>query len=108
MVQVAPAIEDYTADALRESTLSDRFTDSSCRFKVTTCRAAQLLCRGGSRDQGLALEVVDDLRVDVIQAAIDGQARPCGAAANLPTNAPVNRLSHYCSARICHVPSTDF
>src|ERR1700680_811571 len=84
VVLVPAAVEHYFADSGGFGALCDRFADDLGRRDVPA--AIEILLRffvdrtGG--DQGLAGAVVDNLRVDVTQRAVNAQTRALGGAGN--------------------------
>src|ERR1700736_5881482 len=74
MVQIAAAIEYNFLDALCLGTLSDQFADLFCSRQVSTVPPTRLLSAGRGRGHGMALTVVDHLRVNMLQTAEHSQA----------------------------------
>ena len=87
VVDVAPAVERYGLDVGRLAELGDLRADELGGALVPARRAAELLpdLRGqrGGGGEGGAGGVVDDLGVDVVVGAEDGEARPLGLALEL-------------------------
>src|SRR5882724_387220 len=102
MIKVPAAVEDHTADSFFDCTFCNRLTDPLGSIEIAPTGATQiLLCTRRRHDPPTEL-IVNHLRIDVIQAAINGQARPLAVTFYLAANSPVNRLANYCSARVCH------
>ena len=82
MIDVTTAVENDFRDALLERTFRDLGTDS---FRCLDVAAVVLesLVLGAGRDERDALRVVDDLRIDVCEAAIDIEARALGGACDM-------------------------
>ena len=87
VVDVAPAVKRHSLDVGRLAQLGDPGTDELGGALVPARRPAQLLpdLRGQrrGRDERRAGGVVDDLGVDVVVGAEDGEARPLGLALEL-------------------------
>src|SRR5258708_25369076 len=94
VIFVPAAVEHYFADSSGLGTLGDGFADDLGRGDVAA--ALEILFgffvdRAGG-DQGLAGAVVDDLRVDVAQRAVNAETRALGGAGNLGAHAGVDPL----------------
>src|SRR5690606_20604461 len=90
MVDVRAAVEDDFLDAGLDGTLGNQLADSGsgCNVSAGLQRVAQFLVEGRSGSQGMALRVVDDLRVDVLRRAMHGQTRTlAGDLLDLTANA---------------------
>lgn len=74
MVNIAATVEYDFRDALFESALSDFCTDSLSCFDVAAV-VLETLVLGACRDERYALLIIDDLRIDVCEAAIYVEAR---------------------------------
>lgn len=74
MVNIAATVEYDFRDALFESALSDFCTDSLSCFDVAAV-VLEPLVLGACRDERYALLIIDDLRIDVCEAAIYVEAR---------------------------------
>src|SRR6185503_7709948 len=107
VVQITAPIEHDLFDTLGDRTLGDRGADTASGVEIPTARTTQVFLGGGSGNDCLAESIVDHLRVNVIQAAIDRESRSFRVAFNFPANPRVNRVSHYCSVRVCHLASTN-
>src|SRR3712207_877960 len=98
----AAAVEDHLLDARRYRALGDGAADPLRGLYVAARRALQvLLDRRGRGDCDGAL-VVDDLRVDVVDAAEYREARALGVAAHAAAYARVNRAPDRCLVSLCH------
>src|ERR1700720_3844016 len=92
VVLVPAAVEHYFADSSGFGALGDSFADDLGRGDVAA--TFEILFRffvdrtGGS--QRFARTVVNDLRVDMSERAIDAEARALGSAGNLGTHAGVH------------------
>src|SRR5690606_28468283 len=76
VVEVAVAVEDHLGDALVLASLGDGLTHELCcvGLGLVVRVGLQALAHRGHVDERDALRVVDDLRVDVLGAAEDGEA----------------------------------
>src|SRR6266540_1306453 len=94
VVHVAAAIEDDDADALLFGARGDGLTDSS-RLVCLAARPAVACGRliGAGRGERRARRIVDDLRIDVLQAAEDAQPWPLATAAELHADAAVTAMA---------------
>src|SRR5204862_6103105 len=86
VIDVAAAVEHDLGDALVLGLLGDERADGLGRRGVRAFRPRVLLPARG-RGDGLARGVVDHLRVDVLEAAEDGQARTIRSAVDLAADA---------------------
>src|SRR5690606_38040434 len=90
----AVAVEHDLADAgslgLLAEGLAERRGAGDVRLELLV---AQLLAKGGDENQGRALLVVDRLRVDVLVAEVDAEARAGGVAHHFLADAPAALLS---------------
>src|SRR4051812_30676497 len=89
VVQILPTIENHFLDAILDGALGQQLAHGLRRVHVRTGLAAipQRLLQRRSRRQRLALQVVDDLRVDVLRRTEHRQTRTTiGVAANGQTN----------------------
>src|SRR5215208_2430829 len=98
VIKVATPIEDNLLDSFGERTLGNCLTDAASSIKIAAAVTAQIFFRRRSRNQCLALPVVDNLRINVVQAAIDREPRLLCIALYLPANPRMNRGSNFCSA----------
>src|SRR2546423_764084 len=80
VIEEAAPVEHGRSHARRLRTLRDRPADGGCGGHVL---AARLQLRRGRRCQRPAGSVVDQLRVQVVQAAVDAEPRPLGRAGDL-------------------------
>src|SRR5205823_5915963 len=104
VIKIATAIEYDATDSRSQRALSDCLPDPLRGFDIAAFRDTQgLLSRRGCR-QRLRFFIIDDLRVDMIQAAIDSQPRPLSRAANLATNTAVYGVPNFCSVSVSHFP----
>src|SRR6185436_15368213 len=103
VIKVTAAIEDDLLDAFRDRTLRDRLADASSRIKITASVAAQIFFSGRRGNECLTDAIVDHLRVNVVQAAIDREPRALRVALYLAANPLVNRASNFCSISVCHL-----
>src|SRR5882724_721512 len=113
MIKIATPVEDYLFDSPRSGTFGDCLADPPRGLEVSAACSTQLLFGCRSRNYGLAVKVVDNLSVDMVQAAIDCEPWSFGAASNLAANTTVNCFPDYCSTRVCHfflyeLPILDF
>src|SRR5580704_7239664 len=92
VINVTAAIEHNFGNSLSLGTFGDGFAHGLGCGDVSASAPLALLSTLGrmSRDQGFALEVVDQLYVNVIQRAIDVQPRTLGGAEDLLADAFVN------------------
>src|SRR3984893_10915785 len=96
VIQIAAAVKNHFLYALFMRALGDRLAHILRRCDVATGPLAiALLGKGRCRSQRYAGVVVDQLRVDVVQRAVDVQPRPLGRAAHLLANARVHALANY-------------
>src|ERR1700754_3148318 len=88
VIEITAAIEHHFLDAVLHRTLRQELADRLGRIDVGAGLAAfaQRLLQRGGRGQRLALQVVDDLRIDVLRRAEHRQTRPAagGAAQRQP------------------------
>ena len=77
-------------------TLGDRLADVLCSVDVAAALARRCFFGRRRRRERLARSVVDDLSVNVIQAAKDRQPRTFGRAAHFLADRRVNALSNIC------------
>src|SRR5215212_6757638 len=97
VIKVATPIEDDLLDSLGERTLGNCLTDAASSIKIAAAATAQIFFRRRSRNQCLALPIVNHLRINVVQAAIDREPRLLCIAPYLPANPRMNRGSNFCS-----------
>src|SRR5690349_10706923 len=95
VVHVPAAIEHNALDPLRLRLAGQQLAHELGRSHVAALRltGAELLAPAVHRQQGLPGVVVDQLGIDVIQAAEDRQPRPRPRAAHEPAQAPVPDIS---------------
>src|ERR1035438_5750419 len=95
VVQVSAAIEDNLLDALLLRALCNQLADRLCCGCISAVvLVLGLLAERGCRDQGDAVQVVDELRVDVVQRAVDVEARTLGRSGHLLADAGVHALAN--------------
>src|SRR5579884_1385273 len=75
VIKVAPAIEHDLGDALGFRLFRDRLADFLGRSQVAAGLFGALAFDSGSGNKSLALQVVDDLGVNVVRRAINAEAR---------------------------------
>src|SRR5205085_6682531 len=103
VIDVAAAVKDGAGDALLFGALGDATANLFGRRDVAAGSALPVLLRRRGGDQRDAAGVVDQLRVDVVDAAEDGQPRALARAADLSADALVDRPPYVLSAFLCHV-----
>ena len=86
MIQVTAAVEDDRVDALGLGALGDELTDCTGGSLVAAV-ALDRLVQGGSGDQRVAGNIVDDLGVDVLFRTENVQAGSLGSAGDFGANA---------------------
>src|SRR5271165_6144250 len=101
MVQITATIEYYFRDAFFFGALSDGFADQLCAFHVAALTPQRFLSGRGS-SQGVALRIVDNLGIDVIDTAEHGEARTLLSAGHTAANPFVNTRADICSRIACH------
>src|ERR1017187_1615607 len=95
VVQVSAAIEDNLLDALLLRALCNQLADRLRGGHVSAVVFVRgLFAERGCRDQGDAVQVVDELRVDVVQRAVDVKARTLGRSGHLLADAGVHALAN--------------
>src|SRR5579859_340840 len=91
MVEISAAVEDHFADALLFGLLCDALADGLGRGQVAARSLLALFAQiGAGREQSLALHVVNELHVDMVERAVNVQARPLSGARHLFADALVN------------------
>src|SRR6185503_10890365 len=103
VIEITAAIENHLLDTLRDRAFGNCLADTACGVEITAGAGAQIFLGRRRRHECLALAVVDYLRVDVVQAAIDREPRSLGASFYFAANARVNRGPHFCSISVCHL-----
>src|SRR5215213_713750 len=98
----AAAVEDDLLDARRNRALGDGAADALRGLYVAARARAQVLLHGRGRGDGHGALVVDDLRVDVVEAAEYREARALLASAHAAAYARVNRAPDRCFVSLCH------
>ena len=99
MVLVSAAVEDHGLDAGRLGALGDGLADGlASRSALVAGAAGQRRFRGRGGGQRAPGRVVDHLRVDVLGAAEDGQARTLRGAGDRRADAVV-ALAHAAASR---------
>src|SRR5262245_52654104 len=95
VVEVTVAIEDDPIDFLGETNLGDQRADFLGGFGLVSLVERALQVLGERRDvgEGAARAVVDDLGVDVLGRAKDGEARLFDRARDLPSDAQLAPLA---------------
>src|SRR6266850_2353563 len=94
VVEVAATIEDHLLDALLFRALGDELANLSSGGDVATILLVLGLLaerRGGGDSD--SVEVVDELGVDVVERAVDVEARALGGAGHLLADARVDALA---------------
>ena len=86
MIDITATIEHDSVDALCLGALCDQLADLAGSFLVA-CGAFEILLIGSGGSERNAVDVVNDLCVDVCVAAVDVQAGPFGRAGDLSANA---------------------
>src|SRR5438128_2490712 len=86
VIEETAEVEDDLLDAGGLGLVGDLLADL-CGLRHAVALGLELDCRCGGH--GLGGAVVDDLRVQVVEAAVDGQARPLRRAAHGYPHAPV-------------------
>src|SRR5882757_3536909 len=83
VIEIAAAVEHHFLDAVLYRAFRQQLADRLGRIDVGASLAAfaQRLFQRGGRGQRLALQVVDDLRIDVLRRAEYRQARPAAGGA---------------------------
>src|ERR1700760_5157225 len=100
VIQVAAAIEDHLLHALLLRALRDELAHFlRGRHVAAGLLALTLLRDRRSRGDGRTGRLVDDLRVDVVERAVDVQARTLGGAGHLRADTLVNTLADYVALR---------
>jgi len=89
VVATGPTVEAHLRHASRTSPLGDGAADrlGGLLIAAKPDRIPQLGVAGARRRQGAARCVVDDLGVDVLVGATDGEPRPLGRSPDGPANA---------------------
>ena len=105
MVDTSPAIEPDLGDTLLKSPLTNEPTDELSRLLVGAELAglAKLRAQSGGRADGLAVCIIDHLRVDVRIGAVNSQARTLCGAEDLGADAALPTLE--CFALCLFIPS---
>src|SRR5919198_6768770 len=103
VVAEAAAVEDDRLDAQGPGPLGDGPAHAPRRLDVAARRPAQLLLDGRGRGEGHGPLVVDDLRVDVVQAAEDREPRARLRAAHAAADARAHAPSDRCFVFLCHL-----
>src|ERR1700760_1094722 len=94
VIQIAPTIKDHLLDALLLRAFGDELADFlRGRHVAAGLLALTLLRDRRSRSDGRRGRVVDNLRVDVVERAVDVQAWTLGGAGHLGADALVNTLA---------------
>src|SRR5437868_14372651 len=94
VVEIAATIEDHLLDALLFRAVGDELSDLGCsRDVAAVLLLLRLLSEGGGRGDGHSVEVVDELGVDVVERAVDVEARALGGAGHLLADARVDALA---------------
>ena len=92
MIDVTTAVENDFRDALLERTLCDFGTDSLRCLDVAAV-VLETLVLGAGRDERDALLIIDDLRIDVCEAAIDVEARALSGACDMVADSQMTLLT---------------
>ena len=92
MVQVTTAVKDHCVDSLVLGALGNGLANLGCGLTVVAAALKSLL-QGGSGNQGAALHIVNDLRIDVGSAAEHVQTGSLGCAGDFTANARVTLLT---------------
>ena len=93
MVQVTTAVKHNGLDPFFKGFLGDFSTNNLGCFDVAAVVFFVGLFNRGSSDEGFAGFIVDDLSIDVVQAAIHAQTRHLGRAADLLTHTLMTDLT---------------
>src|ERR1700733_3776201 len=94
MIEIATAVEDHLLDALLSCALGDKLADFRCGGDVAAVLLLRgLLAEGGGGGDGHPVEVIDELGVDVVERAVDVEARALGSAGHLLADARVHALA---------------
>src|SRR5580698_6919636 len=95
MVEIATAVKDHLLDTLLDRPLGNQLADFLGRGHVAA--SLDLGGESGGGEDGLALGVVDDLGIDVVQRAINVQPWTLRGALHLLANAKVHALANFVS-----------
>ena len=94
-VKITAAVINDLGNALIESALCNGFADDeSCFLLVLALELSlNISLNGGSCCDGAADAVIDDLGIDVVQAAVNAQTGPFGRADDMPAHTMMTSLA---------------
>ena len=110
MIETATAVKADRGDALLDGALADELADEGSGLLVGAQLAGgtELGVEGRGRADGLAIDVVDDLSLNVGVGAVDGQTRTIGGAGHLAADTALAALeTRLLSLKLVHAYSLD-
>src|SRR6185503_16868564 len=102
VIKITTAIENHLLDSFRDGAFRDYLADATRRVEIAARVDTQILFSRRGRNERLPESIVDHLRVNVVQAAIDREPRTLCVAFYLAANPAVNCSSDFCSTCVCH------
>src|ERR1700736_6665670 len=102
MVQIAAAVEHDLIDSLFLGPLSDEASNLLGAGEIAATLDGRVLLGGGGRGHGVAFMVVNHLRVNVFETAVDRQARAFFTAPDLVPDALMNPDANDVFRISCH------